>query len=244
MKRKGFRLLALLLLLMLTLCGCGTAMYELTDEEERIITRYAAYVVAKHNIYQKDGMVSINPDLISPDTRTDETEEETQTSEEDSLQPEEQPDTGNGDITDPVNPPDGAVTFADAVGYDGLLDISYDGYELADNYQEGKVYSLDAHSGYQFVIAKFSARNISGASLDINVLEKNVVFYMSYAKDKKVKEDVTLLLCDLSTYTGTLGIGESADLVLLFEVSEDAIPTMDEPVFSVEKDGENYTIVP
>ncbi len=240
MKRKGFRLLALFLLLALTLCGCGTAMYELTDEEERIITRYAAYVVAKHNIYQKDGMVSVNPDLIDG-------EEETQEPAEEEPKPEEttqQPDAGSGNATDNEQPAAGSVTMAEAIGYGDQLSITYNGYDVTDNYQEGKVYSLDAHSGYQFVITKFTAKNISGASLDVNVLDKTLSFRMSYDGKTWVKEDVTLLLSDLSTYTGTIGIGESVDLVLLFEVKKDAAADLGDLTFSVDKDGDNYRIAP
>ena len=240
MKRKGFRLLALFLLLALTLCGCGTAMYELTDEEERIITRYAAYVVAKHNIYQKDGMVSVNPDLIDG-------EEETQTPAEEEPEPEkttQQPDAGSDNAAENEQPAAGSVTMAEAIGYGDQLSITYNGYDVTDNYQEGKVYSLDAHSGYRFVITKFTAKNISGASLKVNMLDQNLSFRMSYDGKTWVKEDVTLLLSDLSTYTGTIGIGESVDLVLLFEVKKDAAADLGDLMFSVDKDGDNYRIAP
>jgi hypothetical protein len=65
---------------------------------------------------------------------------------------------------------------------------------------------------------------------------------MSYDESIWIKEDVTLLLTDLSTYTGSLGSDESVDLVLLFEVPEDDVDSISELSFSVDKDGENYRI--
>lgn len=239
MKRKGFRLLALFLLLTIMLCGCGTAMYELTDEEEHVITQYAAYVVAKHNIYQKDGMIAVNPDLIADKDEMSEQEGETE--------PEEttqQTEAGTGDTAENEQSAADYMTIAEAIGYKEQLSITYNGYDVADNYQEGKVYSLDAHSGYQFVIAKFTAKNISGTSLEVNVLDKNLSFRMSYDGTTWVKEDVTLLLSDLSTYAGTIGIGESVDLVLLFEVKQDAVAELGDLTFSVDKDGSSYRIAP
>ena len=42
----------------ITLTGCGTKLYDMTDEEQGLIANYSAYVVAKHNIYQQDGMTN------------------------------------------------------------------------------------------------------------------------------------------------------------------------------------------
>lgn len=244
MKRKGFRLTVLLLLISTMLCGCQTALYEMTEEEENIIVRYAAYVLAKHNIYQKDGMVAVNPELLEPEEKDSEipidTSEETET-ENDSE--DVQQENSSQDIAEaPQNQPENSVSLAEAVGYDGQLQITYTGFLVTDNYQEGKVYSLDAHSGYHFVVAQFTMENISGASLDVNVMSQNVTFRLSYDGSKWVKEDVTLLLTDLSTYTGTLGIGESVDLVLLFEVPQEKASSIEALSFSVDKDGESYLI--
>ena len=242
MKRKGFRLAVLLLLISTMLCGCQTALYEMTEEEENVIVRYAAYVLAKHNIYQKDGMVAVNPELLEPE-ETDTEAPVSDPAETETQSEEVQQDNSSGNMGETQQPqPENSVSLAEAVGYDGQLQITYKGFQVTDNYQEGKVYSLDTHSGYCFVVTQFTMENISGASLDVNVMNKNVAFRLSYDGSKWVKEDVTLLLTDLSTYSGTLGIGDSVDLVLLFEVPEDKASSIEDLSFSVDKDGENYLI--
>ena len=45
--RKGMRLLAILSATVLLIGGCGTQMYELTDDEETLITQYAAYEIGR-----------------------------------------------------------------------------------------------------------------------------------------------------------------------------------------------------
>jgi hypothetical protein len=216
-------------------------MYEMTEEEEAVIIRYAAYVLAKHNVYQKDGMVAVNPELLEPETE-EETETETPTEEQDTqVADNETMDTTTG-TSDSQTEQTETISLAEAVGYGGQADISYTGFFVTNNFQEGKAYSLDAHTGYQFVVAQFTMTNTSGAALDVNVMATNPTFRMSYDGDTWVKEDVTLLLTDLSTYTGSLENGESVDLVLLFEVSDDVAGSISQLSFSVNKDGESYLI--
>lgn len=249
MNRKGFRMAVLLLLVSALLSGCQDALYEMTEEEENVIVQYAAYVLAKHNIYQKDGVVSVNPQLLEMKDETAQTEmiepdatqaeenrtEETGVEEEPSTEASEQQPGIPSDIS-------GTISFAEAVGYHEQLQITYKDFVVTDNYQEGKVYSLDAHSGYQFVVARFEAKNISGASLDVDIMHKNITFKLGYDSGKWVKEDVTLLLSDLSTYTGTLGIEECVELVLLFEVQSDKAFSIKDVAFLVEKGDETYFI--
>ena len=144
MKRKGFRLTVLLLLISTMLCGCQTALYEMTEEEENIIVRYAAYVLAKHNIYQKDGMVVVNPELLEPEEKDSEipidTPEETET-ENDSE--DVQQENSSQDIAEaPQNQPENSVSLAEAVGYDGQLQITYTGFLVTDNYMERIIFNV------------------------------------------------------------------------------------------------------
>jgi hypothetical protein len=240
--RKGFRVITLFLVCSLMLCGCGTSLYELTEEEETVIVHYAAYVLAKHNVYQKDGMVAISEDLLEEDSEEagteealpDETEQETEASEQQSGSG----DTAESTAAEPAN----SISIAEAVGYDGQLDIAYTGFTVVNNFQEGRAYSLDAHAGYDFVVAQFTMKNISGEAIDVDVMSRGLTFRMSYEENRWIKEDVTLLLTDLSTYTDSLASDESVDLVLLFEVPEDDVASIGELSFSVDKDGENYSI--
>ena len=42
----------------LLLGGCGTQMYDLSEDEENLVVQYSAHILAKYNIEQKDGMTA------------------------------------------------------------------------------------------------------------------------------------------------------------------------------------------
>ena len=72
--KKRMQFLAILLASTFVLGGCGTSMYELTDDEEDLIVSAAANAVAKHNVFQMDGMTDAEPET---ETQTvDETTEQ------------------------------------------------------------------------------------------------------------------------------------------------------------------------
>ena len=56
MMGRNIKMAAVAFTAIITLTGCGTKLYDMTDAEQSLIANYSAYVVAKHNIYQQDGM--------------------------------------------------------------------------------------------------------------------------------------------------------------------------------------------
>ena len=95
MKKIKKYLCAAVAVMMLFLTGCGTELYELTEDEEKLIIHSAAYLVAKHNIQQKDG-VNGYPLPDSFDEEESETESETETESEQETESENAGGSGNG----------------------------------------------------------------------------------------------------------------------------------------------------
>lgn len=60
--KKRMQFLAILLASTVVLGGCGTSLYELTDDEEDLIVSAAAQAVAKHNVFQMDGITDVEPE--------------------------------------------------------------------------------------------------------------------------------------------------------------------------------------
>ena len=56
MKKKRIQLIAIIFAIVFPMTGCGTPLYSLTEDEEKLIVHYAAHVVSKYNITQTDGM--------------------------------------------------------------------------------------------------------------------------------------------------------------------------------------------
>ena len=75
--------------------GCGTALYELTDDEEDLIVSAAAQAVAKHNVFQIDGMTDVEPEI--------ETETQENTTEQDTQQVQEETNTNTNTNTNTLH---------------------------------------------------------------------------------------------------------------------------------------------
>jgi len=76
--RKRLQLLIGLSATVILLGGCGTSLYEMTDDEENLVVQYAAYALAKYNTYQKDGMTN----AVLTEEVTQEEQQSTQDKEE------------------------------------------------------------------------------------------------------------------------------------------------------------------
>ena len=63
MTGRNIKMAAVAFTAIITLTGCGTKLYDMTDAEQSLIANYSAYVVAKHNIYQQDGMTNATENL-------------------------------------------------------------------------------------------------------------------------------------------------------------------------------------
>ena len=53
----------------LLLGGCGTQMYDLSEDEENLVVQYSAHILAKYNIEQKDGMTAASSEETQESTR-------------------------------------------------------------------------------------------------------------------------------------------------------------------------------
>lgn len=217
MKQKGKLFILVTCLAVSFLTGCGTKMYELTAEEEDLIAQYAAYTLAKHNIFQKDGIKAIDPTLLEDEVvSVPDTQEDTQAAQD----PEADfsganvgEDTFTGEMGD-------AVSLAESMGHEELS-VSYTGFFLTGSYKEGKHYAVDAKPGNTFVVMQFTVENPTEQDVDIDMLAADKTYRACMDGTSWVDEDITLLLYDLSSYQGTVKAGESVELVLLFQTGED-----------------------
>lgn len=208
----------------LFLGGCGDALHELTVEEEALIVHYAAYVVAKHNIQQKDGMSGVAiPEAETQDTESVETPVDEETTENTQIVEGEDGSTGE---TSEVN--DTTVMLADAIGHGSDLTITYGGSYIADNYIEGSAYSVDASAGKTYYIMKFTLTNMTQEDVLVDNVTKGLSFKLT-SGEMSVTSEVTFLMTDFSTYYGTISAGQSVETVLLFEVSETVVESITQP---------------
>lgn len=200
------RFLALgLVAVSLLLSGCGTTLYELTADEESLIIKYAAHYIAKHNVYQKDG--------LSIEVAEDEIE---------NVEPEN-PDNPE----DPSNPSGGQEdkrpTVGQAMNLPKGITLTYDGSYVADHVKENAAYSEEAGVGFEFYVLKFKMENTTKEDITIDNFSKDIVFKLTSGSVVIKSKAYPILSNELSSYVGTVKAGETVDVILMFKVkTEDA----------------------
>lgn len=209
---------------MLLLTGCGTKAYDLTETEESQIVNYAAHVVSKYNVYQKDGLVYV-----------DQSEEET-----------EETVTGSESVegTETMDETPAGSTLDDVFGADGL-EVTYGGVSLAENYAESDVLDVRASNGKQFMALAINMTNPTEEDITLDNLTSKVKFTADYSADgaesTQVSAYTTIMTTDFSTYDDVIPAGETKSAVLLFEIP-DSVTEVSDVVLHVTRDDTTYEI--
>lgn len=230
--KKRMQFLTILLASTVVLGGCGTSLYELTDDEEDLIVSAAAQAVAKHNIFQMDGITDVEPET-EPQMQENTTEQDTQ-----QVQEETNTNTHTGGTKTDTQTKE--IALSDLLGKN--LKVSYKGYSTASSYQEGDYFSVNATSGKTLIIMNINVKNTGKKSIKIDMLSKDVTFYGCFNGTDRIVEKKILSTKNLSTYQGKIKPGKSIKMVLAFEVSKkqaDEISTQD---LQVEMDGQMYQV--
>lgn len=241
MTGKRIKIMASVLVAATVMTGCGTKIYDMTDEEQQLIVNYSAYALSKHNIYQPDGMTSATEsETEEQDTSATETETETadgKTSEKTS----EKTDTGQENenpgqsqqTAQETKPTMQTVSLAQAIGYEGLS-VSYAGLTTEETYKEGSYYSMEAGAGNTYAVLKFTLSNTTGADMNVDLFTNTGKYRAAFSGGKEYEAEGSFLTYALNTFQGTIAAGQSVDVVLLFKVPQDTV--CDSVTMSVEKD--------
>lgn len=230
--KKRMQFLAILLASTVVLGGCGTSLYELTDDEEDLIVSAAAQAVAKHNVFQMEGITDVEPET--------ETQMQENTTEQDTQQVQEETNTNTNTGGTKTDTQTKEIALSDLLGKN--LKVSYKGYSTASSYQEGDYFSVNATSGKTLIIMNINVKNTGKKNTKIDMLSKDVTFYGCFNGTDRIVEKKILSTKNLSTYQGKIKPGKSIKTVLVFEVSKkqaDEISTQD---LQVEMDGQMYQV--
>ncbi len=251
-------IVCLSVLMMFLLTACGEAMYELTPDEEAIITSYAAHIVAKYNKSQPEGYTYV---YVSDEEETSEEEpsaEETVSG--DAAEPEaespetvsgdevvsgdvaadghktEEPDAdGIGEDSETSQIADNGSAMAEALGIGGAR-LVYTGIQFTSIYD-----TVYPEAGNKLMILHFSLVNEKDSALKVSVLDVSPVFRASLNGGDAVTGDISILSDDLSTYAGKIPAGESDKVMLLFQVPVDTEESVESLKLQIRAGGSSTT---
>lgn len=237
MTGRNIKMAAVAFTAIITLTGCGTQLYDMTDAEQSLIANYSAYVVAKHNIYQQDGMTNATEDTEDTE-KVDEVSPDNSHS-QDNKTSEAGNDKSSNSQKEPAASQEKKVSLAEATGY-GSLDITYNGATESDVYNEGSYYSMTAGSGNTFAVMKFTLKNPTGEDINVDMFGNARTYKATFPDGKEYTAEGTFLTYSLNTFQGTVKAHDTVDVVLLFKIPQGT--ACDNIKMSVIKDNEKSLI--
>ena len=236
------------MLMMFLLAGCGEEMYELTPEEEAIITSYAAHIVAKYNKKQPEGYTYVyeepkedEPEPVETVSGDEVVSGDEAVSDNEAEEPKEEPkkDDKSADEEDIENDTtqiaDNGSAMAEALGIKGAR-LVYTGIQFTSIYD-----TVYPEAGNKLMILHFTLVNEKESNLKVSVLDVSPVFRASLNGANAATGDISILSDDLSTYTGTIPAGESDNVMLLFQVPADTGESVDSLKLQIRAGGNSTT---
>ena len=247
MRERYVKVSAIMAAMVFTLAGCGAKIPDMTREEEQVVGEYAAMLLMKYDANSRSRLISreeveaekLKQAQLEEKKKMEETAKETPTQEE---QKDHTPAVG-------TEQQPGADTVGRPEEFFGLPEgivISYKEYEVCDSYPqdaETNTYlALDAAEGKRLVVLKFNMENQSQAEQHIDIWSQNAVIRITANGSYGRNVLTTMLMDDMSTYTGDIPAGETIELVLLAELDRDVADNIATLMLNLKNESKTCTI--
>lgn len=216
MKRRVSELLSLVIMAM-ALTGCGSAIPEMTKEQEDMVVDYAVATLLKYDINHSEKLVKLasveealgEQELVEPES--EQPVEEHSEQEMDVVKEMDEAGTENSEGSQDIS-------VEELLGIPNVS-LQCFGYEIDDIYppnSEEIHFVMNAAEGSQLLVVKFTLQNLSSTEQTVSIQPGSVRIKM-LLNGKEKNALTTMLLNDLASYQGTLEAGESVELVVIGE---------------------------
>lgn len=221
--------------------GCGDPMVPLTEDEESIVVNYSAGILAKHNSFQQEGITAVYPEEEEESEEPEETEESEEKEKTDETEKSKEDAKGQSE-QEPAEQGSKQITLTEALSVP-KVQFSYHDYSTADSYKQGDYFSMDASEGNTFLILNVNMTNTGKKAAECDFVQKQPSFVLSLNGEAGVRNQVTMLTNDLSTYKGTLEPGQTEAVILLFEVPQETAQNISTMKLNLEINGATNEIL-
>lgn len=225
--KKGWIIGLPLIMTGIWLAGCGNAIPEMTMEQQELVVEFAASELLKYDVNYQSKLTAPEPEQQPEEEQGEQPKEPL--IEEETLPEEIIADTDVTIVDNTGTVEAQNISIADFLDLTGV-EISYAGYETVDTYPEGEAkeayFFMSATEGNKLLVLQFSALNVSGEELSID-LAKSQTRYKIILNGTEKNALTTMLLNDMAYYQGTLAANESIELVLLCEIQDDQTEFID-----------------
>lgn len=203
---------------MMGISGCGNTIPDMSEEQEAIVTEYAAGLLLKYDKNYTTRLVDEEEKEAVQNAESEEPLEQETEKEEPTVSENQVMDEKNG-----VAELEAVVNIGSFLEL-GAVQVDYQGYEIVDSYTEGSeadlAFAMDASPGAKLVVTKFLLTNTGMEDAVCDVLSKEALFRIKYGSETK-NALLTMLSDDFSVLNTTIPAGESTTAVLIIEVKEE-----------------------
>lgn len=240
--RKKTKFLIVCLLGTVLLSGCAfSPELMLTEEEQQLITNYSANLLLKYSEGYRKTLVDT---AAKRELQAAVAVLQAQKQQEEENPTESSADAETGGEESPYAP-SGEQNLAAALSQSGI-EIIYEGFDVCKSYPDKDeaedAFLLNATEGKDLVVFHFRVNNISGEDVETGILGQEPMFRIIVNGEERKNVLKTLLLNDLATLGDVIPAGESRDEVLVMEVPEEYVQTIESTSLLVKVNGQESII--
>lgn len=211
--------------LVVSLTGCTSAIPELTEEEQDMVTQYMADALLKYDVnYQNSLLEEEELAIALEEQRRKEEEAKLQAEEQERLE-QEKIEASQAEEIETTEAPKYAGTdeMASATGIEDV-EFDYLGYELVSRYPEAEgdelVFAMTPTEGNELLVMKFNLANVGASDCEIDMINLGTTFAVKVNDGRYASTLTSLLENDLSTLVTAIPMESGTEVVLISEVSE------------------------
>lgn len=256
MNRKKLSML-LLCFMMLGLTACGNAIPEMTEQENAMVSEYAANLLLQYSGSYHSRLVDTSDASLQPDVEQDNKQENEQATTEtvsdnvqsdDYGQEEDTQATDSGEQAESVLPENTPAMTIEMIL--GLQDISvqYTGYRLCDSYpeesasEEDLFFAMQAASGSKLLVLDLDVVNQTDAAAICNTIAIPAKYRVVLNGEHTQNVLVTMLLDDFSAMDIQLEPGETRHAVLVAELTQEKADALQSVGLEIKLDDKKTVI--
>ncbi len=232
--------LALLLVFIISIsCVSGCNRISLDTRTEEAYVEYAVNAIINHD---KNNMLKLERVDVEMETEKQWISDSTEASTEASSDGDSNPDGTDND----TNIIDSDITYVDlqeALGNDALS-VKLNNIKECTSYPEETddfAFVMTASEGSRLVVLEMSITNVSGDAVKLDTID-NFSFKGAFNGVVKTNARTTILDYALNDNVHNITSGQTKDVVLIYELNNERITSIDKIVVSVVRDGVTYNV--
>lgn len=209
-------------LLLFAVGGCGAKIPDMSEEERKAISEYAANLLLKYDTSQPSRLVEIVEEEVEPTPEPTQTPETVETAKpEETVEPEVTEGPQQTTIPQATETPEKYDIIEDTLMLPEGVTLAYNKYEVSNSFvdETDGYQNLETEEGKVLLIIRFALLNSSNTVQDVDMLKDNIV-YKVIVDDKVINGMITMVGNDLTTYMGNVQPDESKEVILFAEVEE------------------------